>query len=781
MKNTSNLFQKDMEVRRDFYCQAEITFQDGTVKVIGRDDLDISGNSYTESAGVSSFPLGAFVSKGVALSLNNYDGRWSSYDFQWAKVFLKTKFDLSDGTTESINIGNFTVITPEAYGVVVHVAAVDDSYKMDREYIPGIPYPASLGIAVRDSCTSCGVSLLSQSFPNSDFVIQDAPEGITHREFIGMCAMIAGGNARLDGYNRLEIVGYDFSVLEDTGLDGGIFDTVSGGSYQTGDRADGGSFSPWGTGSAFDGGAFGDRRGLHVLYAFAEGLEIETDDVVITGVSIKGEDEKEYKYGKDGYVLSLENELAKGKEAEAARLIGGKVVGLRFRPFSGGHVPYPAAEFGDPALLVDRKQNVYKTVITDVAYAYYGLTELKCTAESPIRNSSKYNSREAKAIIASKKLVEKEKTDRERAVEELARELAQSSGLYMTQEAKEDGSTIYYMHDKATLAESKIVWKLTAEAFGISTDGGETYPYGMDVTGLAILNRIYAIGIDCDYLTTGAFEIKKDGKTMALMDKDTGQVVLRPDIFELSSKYFAVTEDGEMYSNDPVAVGYFRMAGTVGTSLSVSAAKRLSANVMSVAFQDSSTQDSGNYTLKIGNVGGQNSGWGVSKTELHGEVVAYGDMKVYGNVVVESPYSKSKEVYTENYGKRLLYCYEMPSPIFGDVGEGRTDESGECVVCLDDVFAETICQGMEYHVFLQKEGQGDIWVGEKNPGYFVVRGERGVRFAWEAKAKQVGFGYERLEDSERDNSIQAIDYESEYIKEIEDLIAEREGMAYETA
>lgn len=781
MKNTSNLFQKDMEVRRDFYCQAEITFQDGTVKVIGRDDLDISGNSYTESAGVSSFPLGAFVSKGVALSLNNYDGRWSSYDFQWAKVFLKTKFDLSDGTTESINIGNFTVITPESYGVVAHVAAVDDSYKLDREYIPGIPYPASLGIAVRDSCTSCGVSLLSQSFPNSDFVIQDAPEGITHREFIGMCAMIAGGNARFDGYNRLEIVGYDFSVLEDTGLDGGIFDTVSGGSYQTGDRADGGSFSPWGTGGAFDGGAFGDRRGLHVLYAFAEGLEIETDDVVITGVSIKGEDEKEYKYGKDGYVLSLENELAKGKEAEAARLIGGEVVGLRFRPFSGGHVPYPAAEFGDPALLVDRKQNVYKTVITDVAYAYYGLTELKCTAESPIRNSSKYNSREAKAIIASKKLVEKEKTDRERAVEELARELAQSSGLYMTQEAKEDGSTIYYMHDKATLAESKIVWKLTAEAFGISTDGGETYPYGMDVTGLAILNRIYAIGIDCDYLTTGAFEIKKDGKTMALMDKDTGQVVLRPDIFELSSKYFAVTEDGEMYSNDPVAVGYFRMAGTVGTSLSVSAAKRLSANVMSVAFQDSSTQDSGNYTFKIGNVGGQNSGWGVSKTELHGEVVAYGDMKVYGNVVVESPYSKSKEVYTENYGKRLLYCYEMPSPIFGDVGEGRTDESGECVVCLDDVFAETICQGMEYHVFLQKEGQGDIWVGEKNPGYFVVRGERGVRFAWEAKAKQVGFGYERLEDSERDNSIKAIDYESEYIKEIEDLIAEREGMAYETA
>lgn len=781
MRNVSNLFQKDAEIRRDFWCRAEVTFADGTVKQLGRDDFAMSGNGFYEGAGSGSFPLGILVPKHITLSLNNYDDRWSSYDFQWARIFLQTKFDLSDGTTESINIGNFTVITPEAYGMIVEVTAVDDSYKLDKEYVAGIPYPASIGVALRDSCTSCGVSLLSQSFPNSDFVIQQAPEGITHREFIGLCAMIAGGNARFDGYNRLSIIPYDLSALEEPGIDGGIFDTVSSGSYQTGDRVDGGSFSPWSAGSAFDGGAFGDRRGIHVLYAFAEGLEIETDDVVITGVSIKGEEDKEWKYGKDGYVLSLENELAIGKEEEAARLIGEMVVGLRFRPFSGSHVPYPTAEFGDAALLIDRKQNVYKTVITDVSYTYYGFTELGCSAESPLRNSRDYSSREAKAIIASKKLVEKEKTEREQAMEELARELAQSSGLYMTEDTQEDGSTIYYMHDKATLAESKIVWKLTAEAFGISTDGGKTYPYGLDATGMAILSRIYAIGINCDYLTTGAFEIKKDGKTMALMDKDTGQVILRPNIFELTSKYFAVTEDGEMYSNDPVAVGYFRMAGTVGTSLSVDAAKRLSANVMSVSFQDSSSQDSGNYTLRIGSVGGQQGGWNVSKTELRGEVVAYGDMKVYGNVVVESPYSKSKEVYTDNYGNRLLYCYEMPSPIFGDVGEGKTDDSGECVVCLDDIFAETICQGMEYQVFLQKEGRGDIWVEDKQQRHFTVKGDRNVKFAWEVKAKQIGFGYERLEDSGRDNSIPAEDYESAYIAEIEELIAEREGAYYETA
>ena len=48
------------------------------------------------------------------------------------------------------------------------------------------------------------------------------------------------------------------------------------------------------------------------------------------------------------------------------------------------------------------------------------------------------------------------------------------------------------------------MWKLTANALGISTDGGATYPYGLDVTGTAILNRIYAIGIDGQYITLGS-------------------------------------------------------------------------------------------------------------------------------------------------------------------------------------------------------------------------------------------------------------------------------------
>ena len=106
--------------------------------------------------------------------------------------------------------------------------------------------------------------------------------------------------------------------------------------------------------------------------------------------------------------------------------------------------------------------------------------------------------------------------------------------------------------------------------------------------------------------------------------------------------------------------------------------------------------------------------------------------------------TKSRIVPADEFGKRLLYCYETPSPMFGDVGEGVIDESGLCYVFLDPVFAETISTN-QYQVFLQKYGQGDCFVLERKPDYFVVQGEPGLAFGWELKAKQKDFDQMRLE------------------------------------
>ena len=88
-------------------------------------------------------------------------------------------------------------------------------------------------------------------------------------------------------------------------------------------------------------------------------------------------------------------------------------------------------------------------------------------------------------------------------MEDLSSRLENSSGLYMTAEKQSDGSSIYYMHDKPTKEQSKIVWKMTAEAMAVSTDGGKTWNAGLTVDGTLIAKILNAIGINADWINSG--------------------------------------------------------------------------------------------------------------------------------------------------------------------------------------------------------------------------------------------------------------------------------------
>lgn len=134
--------------------------------------------------------------------------------------------------------------------------------------------------------------------------------------------------------------------------------------------------------------------------------------------------------------------------------------------------------------------------------------------------------------------------------------------------------------------------------------------------------------------------------------------------------------------------------------------------------------------------------------------------------------TKSRLVKTQDYGDRLLYCYETPSPMFGDVGEGTISEDGQCRIWLDPTFSETITT-TQYQVFLQKYGDGDLWVKERHGAYFVVEGTPSLSFGWELKAKQSDFDQLRLdqywEDPEKNNT----DYGDLAIQHINEINNER--------
>lgn len=147
---------------------------------------------------------------------------------------------------------------------------------------------------------------------------------------------------------------------------------------------------------------------------------------------------------------------------------------------------------------------------------------------------------------------------------------------------------------------------------------------------------------------------------------------------------------------------------------------------------------------------------------------------------------KNRKVNTKNYGERLLNCYETPTPMFGDIGEGQLDDTGKCFVFLDDIFAETIDTDCTYQVFLQPYGKGECYVTERNTNYFVVEGTENLSFGWEVKAVQRDFDTMRLEEYEEPTSDGVAEtlsetetYLNSLLYNVENIDLEREDVDYE--
>ena len=471
MIHVSGEFREQMEVRTDFKEQAEVTFLDGTKLSLTEDDFTVSNNSITDGAGSSGLPLGAAIQRQIQMELMNDDDHLEKYDFVGAKIRLYMTFWLPKTKElkeriEKIECGYFTVTKPETYGQTVIVVAVDDMYRADKAFYSDLIFPASASELFVEMCKHCGIQPGNTLFRNNDFMIKEKPSGsdLTFRTVFGYLAMLAAGNARISRQGALEILSYDFSV-------------------------------------------FDQEVQVQELRNF-NSLKIGTEDVVITGIRMKvkgktAEEDQTFLCGEEGYLLEIDNPLVAGQEQQLVDSIGQRLIGIHLRDFSGDHIAYPLAEFMDPVYVEDRKGRKYPSVLTDVNFTFFGITTFKNSAVSAIRNGGKFSSGASKTYEEARDLITKEREARDTAIENLARELESSSGLFCTKEERPDGSTIYYMHDKAKLSDSMIIWKITAEAIGISTDGGKTYPTGIDATGMAILNKIYAIGIDANYINAG--------------------------------------------------------------------------------------------------------------------------------------------------------------------------------------------------------------------------------------------------------------------------------------
>ena len=1000
MINVSTQLKKESLTNRNYYVTANVTLSDGTTLKLGKKDFYLSGNSLVDSADSGDFPVGVAIEKTASLSLVNDDGRFDNYNFNGARFVIFLNLQLSD-KLETIKRGTYIVSKKPATASEISLSLLDKMHNADKTYDSNLSFPCTVKELLSECCQQCGITLGDAMFPNADFQIRKAPSNATYRTVIGMCAGIAGGNARIDENDLLRIITFDKTFTNTTIYDGG---TVK--NWTNGDDLDGGTLNPWTTGTVIDGGTLSNND-YHALFSI-QNLQYDVDDVVVTGAKYV-EDETEYMSGQDGYVITIDNQLLSGNAQAGVEAIGNQLIGLRMRPFSCDGIANGYATFGDPVEFIDTKNRVFRSFTTNVEFVFGGSTSWSCSAKSAEEDASEFIGEQQAAVEQAKKDAEKKLSAYDVKLKQMNELAANTLGFYYTEEVQVDGSTISYRHDKPTLADSKVIYKTGVDGFFLSVDGGQTWKAGFDSNGDAVLNILYAIGIQSEWINTRGFTAKDNNGNVTLrIDADTGAVTLEVENFTLKSRtieqiakdvvdgavrnvtipnYYGTyvptlqnypasewkreeyeKHDGSIFMNFSTSQVYM-FSGTDGAWQELDAKKIVNFERVFNALTDNGKQEgiymqnghlyinasyiksgqisadlislkninvtnsSGVSTFAIDNYGnvtlrpntfaltngdtiysvaedkastalsnanrytdnalsdldigkmskqeiidvlsdnsnnkglylsngnvymnadyintGELAGWKVGLKKLsasgtYGEVTldasageiysetntgvyvpGYGTLygtrirginlytgtvhassasidtsvsagsvstskKVEAGTHVEASghfYSastgtdladasirgklkvkgtKSRSVSTVDYDEQLFYCYEMPTPFFGDIGESVISDDGTCMIDIDDIFQESANVGIKYYVFLQREGEGDCWIAEKEQNYFVVKGTPGLKFSFEIKARQIEYEHMRFTDrgdtaytDARDIEIPEPNYESE--------------------
>lgn len=535
MRNLSTEFKEQQNSgNRNYLKYADFTFTDGSTLSITDKDLWSNGFKFEDAVSQSgSFDIGAAIVNKLTLQINNFSGKYTDYIWDGARVVCHIGLELSTGI-EKIRICTMTVTDAPYQNTAIISLACEDSMRLfDRDYSDSkLTYPATRLQIIQDACEVCGVTLQSTRFDNDDFVIQNRPDdsSITFRQVIAWVAQMGCQWAKTDAYGRLCLDWYKNEVPDD---------------FYNKEEV------PW---KDIEGKDILDTTGAQIITVMQKGITaIDTNgftpwmyDIEITGVKVteyvensSKNEAKTYQSGKSGYVIEISDNklIQEGSGEKICQIIADRCVGLKFRPFTTGALTNIAWEAGDTIEISDRNGKQYKSFLTSVALNPGTFEQLECSAKSVSRNKQKQYSLNQQVQAENKKNLRDERTAREKAIEELSNRLAESSGVYTTVEQQPDGSNIYYLHNKPQLSDSDIVWKMTAEAWAVSTDGGQHWNGGMTVDGDVIARILTATGVNADWINTGTIKaIDKDGNTTFLVDVTTGRIIINADSVQIKGK-----------------------------------------------------------------------------------------------------------------------------------------------------------------------------------------------------------------------------------------------------
>ena len=493
MINVSAAFKAALENdNRNFSGSCTIALTSG--KSIPIDDSQLWDNGFIINDSTSStggFDIGSAIVQKFTLRLNNMYDDFTEYDFTGAEISnIKVSLSLS-GKTEAVSKGVFTVNDTSYDGDIITLECLDNMHKFDVNYSKSnLTYPATLLQIVQDACRGCGVTLATDSlqFEYYNYVIQKKPDDntMTFRDVLTWVGQISGHFWKCNKSGQLSAGWYNMSDLS-------------------------------------------AGRNIHTLQTnVVTDVNVDMDDVVITCVRIVTEDENSnqvtFQSGSDGYAVVIDSNkfINKDNAAEIASMVGGRVVGLRFRPMTVSSLQDPTIEAGDGAIVYDRKLKSYKTFFTNVVFSIDADNQMSNDAESALRNSAERFSEASKIYQDLKKHLNKNKTEWEKAMEELEKAMKEQVGLYPVIKTLDDGSD-GKLYINGEYIKSKTI---TADLIDVNTLDAIVAKIGGFVVGSTSIHTSGRNSMTSTtqgvYIGTNGFSVYKDARNYFNMNTSVG-------------------------------------------------------------------------------------------------------------------------------------------------------------------------------------------------------------------------------------------------------------------
>lgn len=531
-------------------CRITVTPLSGTPFVLTEEKIySLTIDRY--SATGEELTLGSCVSSEINLSLNNQDYSLNQYQFAGAILDVQVgvaDWSLDNPTVQYINVGRFTVDEAPRMLQTINIVGLDNLALFDK--YSNLTGSTTIGTLITTICNRCGVAfdypLSGRGIPNLTATVKiPEDDNITYRQLLIWACQLCGAIGYIDYLGRFTL---DVYQANNTSTVQPIV-----------------TLSP------------------SVRYS----SDVAENSITITGIEahINGNEEpyRDENY-QDGYVISIENKLLDEENIqEIVNGIGSVYNGFSYTPYNANvksmpwlmpasAINYVAKQYvdGNGQLLtetddvlstengntivtqgrpVEVEEITLKSIVTNVTFTLNGGTVVAGkgkTAENKGYASTGYLTPQQQTIVDNlKDDVENDTKDQvnlaKRTLLAINEAMYNSMGFYSTTIENPDGSKIIYCHNKANLSDSNIVYKITENGVGWTTnyDGEQTiWRYGVDAQGNAVFSTIVTNNLSANYVRAGVLEsnatyldTKGEKHSVSWIDLDTGR-------FSFGSKYF---------------------------------------------------------------------------------------------------------------------------------------------------------------------------------------------------------------------------------------------------